>query len=51
MHASPAFKALVIGGSVGGLATAHELRAAGADIAVYERSEDLCGSLKLSRSV
>ncbi|MGV9703870.1 FAD binding domain-containing protein [Streptomyces sp. NPDC003483] len=38
MHPSPAFKALVIGGSVGGLATAHELRASGADVAVYERS-------------
>ncbi|MER6440240.1 hypothetical protein ABT275_28265 [Streptomyces sp. NPDC001185] len=47
MHPSPALKVLV----VGGLATAHELRAAGADIAAYDRSEDLPGSLKLSRSV
>ncbi|ASQ99849.1 monooxygenase [Streptomyces sp. 11-1-2] len=33
-----AFTALVIGGSVGGLAAAHELRAVGAEVAVYERS-------------
>ncbi|MCV7229225.1 FAD binding domain-containing protein [Mycolicibacterium komossense] len=33
-------KALVIGGSVGGLAAAHELRTIGADVAVYERSVD-----------
>ncbi|MEU6346456.1 FAD-dependent monooxygenase [Streptomyces sp. NPDC046977] len=32
------FTALVIGGSVGGLAAAHELRSAGADVGVYERS-------------
>lgn len=32
------FTALVIGGSVGGLAAAHELRAVGAEVAVYERS-------------
>ncbi|MGW0797652.1 NAD(P)-binding protein [Streptomyces sp. NPDC002692] len=51
MHPSPAFKVLVVGGSVGGLATAHELRAAGADIAAIDRSEDPPGSLRLSRSV
>ncbi|WP_406502421.1 FAD-dependent monooxygenase [Streptomyces sp. NBC_01602] len=33
-----AFTALVIGGSVGGLAAAYELRAVGAEVAVYERS-------------
>ncbi|MFJ5213914.1 FAD-dependent monooxygenase [Streptomyces sp. NPDC088354] len=32
------FAALVIGGSLGGLAAAHELRAIGADVSVYERS-------------
>ena len=32
--------ALVIGGSLGGLAAAHELRSAGADVVVYERSAD-----------
>ncbi|MEV6028289.1 FAD-dependent monooxygenase [Streptomyces sp. NPDC052036] len=32
------FKALIIGGSLGGLAAAHEMRAVGADAAVYERS-------------
>ena len=32
------FRALVIGGSVGGLAAAHELRGIGAQVAVYERS-------------
>ncbi|MGW5152611.1 FAD binding domain-containing protein [Rhodococcus koreensis] len=32
------FKVLVAGGSVGGLAAAHELRAVGADAVVYERS-------------
>ncbi|MGW1163330.1 FAD binding domain-containing protein [Streptomyces sp. NPDC002519] len=32
------FKALIIGGSVGGLAAAHEMRAVGAEAAVYERS-------------
>ncbi len=35
-----ACRALVIGGSVGGLAVAHELRSIGADVAVYERSVD-----------
>jgi 2-polyprenyl-6-methoxyphenol hydroxylase-like FAD-dependent oxidoreductase len=33
-------RALVIGGSVGGLAAANELRAIGADVTVYERSVD-----------
>lgn len=33
-------RALVVGGSLGGLATAHELRFTGADVAVYERSVD-----------
>ncbi|MGW1554525.1 FAD-dependent monooxygenase [Streptomyces sp. NPDC002346] len=33
-----AFKALIIGGSVGGLAAAHELGSVGAEVAVYERS-------------
>ena len=37
---APPFAALVIGGSVGGLAAAHELRAIGADITVFERSVD-----------
>ncbi|GGU90087.1 hypothetical protein GCM10010211_65830 [Streptomyces albospinus] len=32
------FKALIIGGSVGGLAAAHDMRAVGAVAAVYERS-------------
>ena len=39
MIASP-FTALVIGGSVGGLAAAHELRSIGAEVTVYERSVD-----------
>jgi 2-polyprenyl-6-methoxyphenol hydroxylase-like FAD-dependent oxidoreductase len=39
MIASPV-TALVIGGSVGGLAAAHELAAIGADVTVYERSVD-----------
>ena len=34
------FTAAIIGGSVGGLATAHELRSIGAEVAVYERSVD-----------
>jgi 2-polyprenyl-6-methoxyphenol hydroxylase-like FAD-dependent oxidoreductase len=34
------FTALVVGGSVGGLAVAHELRSIGADVVVYERSVD-----------
>ncbi|WP_413754264.1 FAD-dependent monooxygenase [Streptomyces sp. R-74717] len=38
MREKTAFKALVIGGSVGGLAAAHELRSIGAEVAVYERS-------------
>ncbi len=33
-------RALVVGGSLGGLAAAHELSFAGADVAVYERSVD-----------
>lgn len=32
------FRAAVVGGSLGGLAAAHELRSIGADVAVYERS-------------
>ena len=32
------FSAVVVGGSVGGLAAAHELRRVGADVSVYERS-------------
>ncbi|MET0475951.1 MAG: FAD-dependent monooxygenase [Mycobacterium sp.] len=39
MTASPA-TALVIGGSLGGLAAAHEFGAIGADVTVYERSVD-----------
>lgn len=34
------FTAAIVGGSVGGLAAALELRAVGADVAVYERSVD-----------
>ena len=34
------FTALIIGGSLGGLAVAHELRSVGADVVVYERSAD-----------
>lgn len=33
-----AFRAAVVGGSLGGLAAAHELLSIGADVAVYERS-------------
>ncbi|ANW64709.1 monooxygenase [Mycobacterium sp. djl-10] len=33
-------RALIIGGSLGGLAAAHELTAIGADVTVYERSVD-----------
>jgi 2-polyprenyl-6-methoxyphenol hydroxylase-like FAD-dependent oxidoreductase len=36
--AQGAFRAAVVGGSLGGLAAAHELRAICADVAVYERS-------------
>jgi 2-polyprenyl-6-methoxyphenol hydroxylase-like FAD-dependent oxidoreductase len=39
MMAAP-LQALVIGGSVGGLAAAHELSAIGAEVTVYERSVD-----------
>ncbi|MFF3906431.1 NAD(P)-binding protein [Streptomyces sp. NPDC001848] len=38
MQPRNAFETLVIGGSVGGLAAAHEMRAVGAEVAVYERS-------------
>ncbi|MBL1114394.1 FAD-dependent monooxygenase [Streptomyces sp. 110] len=38
MRPRSAFKALIVGGSVGGLAAAHEMRAVGVDAAVYERS-------------
>lgn len=38
MPGNGVFKAMVVGGSVGGLAAAHELRAIDADVAVYERS-------------
>lgn len=37
---APPFSALVIGGSVGGLAAAHELRSIGAEVTVFERSVD-----------
>src|ERR1700688_1258037 len=40
MHDGHPFSALVVGGSVGGLAVAHELRSIGAEVAVYERSAD-----------
>jgi 2-polyprenyl-6-methoxyphenol hydroxylase-like FAD-dependent oxidoreductase len=40
MHDGHPFRALVVGGSVGGLAVAHELRSIGAEVAVYERSAD-----------
>lgn len=36
--ATTTFRAAVIGGSLGGLAAAHELRSIGADVVVYERS-------------
>ncbi|CAN5699171.1 FAD binding domain-containing protein [soil metagenome] len=39
MTAAP-YRALVIGGSVGGLAAAHELTAIGAEVTVFERSVD-----------
>lgn len=35
---APAFRTVIIGGSLGGLAVAHEFAAIGADVAVYERS-------------
>ncbi|OPX10392.1 FAD-dependent monooxygenase [Mycobacterium sp. AT1] len=38
--AAHSFTAAIVGGSVGGLATAHELRSVGADVTVYERSVD-----------
>ncbi|MFJ2269815.1 FAD-dependent monooxygenase [Streptomyces sp. NPDC087849] len=38
MHPRNTFKALIVGGSLGGMAAAHELRAVGAETAVYERS-------------
>ncbi|MGC5004721.1 FAD-dependent monooxygenase [Streptomyces sp. DT203] len=38
MYPATALQALIIGGSVGGLAAAHEMRAVGAKAAVYERS-------------
>lgn len=37
---APPFAALVVGGSVGGLAAAHELRSIGAEVTVFERSVD-----------
>lgn len=37
---TPTFRASVVGGSLGGLAVAHELLSVGADVAVYERSAD-----------
>ncbi len=40
MHDGHPFRALVVGGSVGGLAVAHELQSIGAAVAVYERSAD-----------
>ncbi|MEN4478597.1 hypothetical protein [Mycolicibacterium cosmeticum] len=36
--ATTTFRAAIIGGSLGGLAAAHELRSIGAEVAVYERS-------------
>ena len=40
----PQRRALIIGGSLGGLFAAHLLRAVGWDVDVYERSaEDLAG--------
>lgn len=38
--AAHSFTAAIVGGSVGGLAAAHELRSVGADVTVYERSVD-----------
>lgn len=38
--AAHSFTAAIVGGSVGGLAAAHELRSIGADVTVYERSVD-----------
>ncbi|MEV4127285.1 FAD-dependent monooxygenase [Nocardia sp. NPDC049707] len=38
MQRSKAARVVIVGGSVGGLAAAHELRAIGAEAAVYERS-------------
>jgi 2-polyprenyl-6-methoxyphenol hydroxylase-like FAD-dependent oxidoreductase len=38
MHKNSVFRTLIVGGSVGGLAAAHELLAVGVDVAVYERS-------------
>ncbi|MFK0109997.1 FAD-dependent monooxygenase [Streptomyces sp. NPDC091217] len=38
MQGSNAARVVIVGGSVGGLAAAHELRASGAEAAVYERS-------------
>ena len=38
--ATHSFTAAIVGGSVGGLAAAHELRSIGADVTVYERSVD-----------
>ena len=38
--AAHSFTAAIVGGSVGGLAAAHELRSIGADVSVYERSVD-----------
>ncbi|MCV7419695.1 FAD-dependent monooxygenase [Mycobacterium yunnanensis] len=38
--AAHTFTAAIVGGSVGGLAAAHELRSIGADVTVYERSVD-----------
>ncbi|MFF2852802.1 FAD-dependent monooxygenase [Streptomyces sp. NPDC058001] len=38
MEPSRTARAVIVGGSLGGLAAAHELAAVGADVAVYERS-------------
>ncbi|MER6609576.1 FAD-dependent monooxygenase [Streptomyces sp. NPDC000927] len=38
MQPSKAVRIVIVGGSVGGLAAAHEMRAVGAEAAVYERS-------------
>ncbi|WP_374193385.1 NAD(P)-binding protein [Mycolicibacterium sp. S2-37] len=45
-----AFRAAVIGGSLGGLAAANELTAIGADVAVYDRSAGLRGLRRLPRT-